>query len=294
MLMKRRDGSASPARLQGIAAGLASGVLDRRTFLRRSGLAAGAGAALGLMPLGSVRKAQAGPKIVGAPTEIKKNICTHCSVGCTVIAEVQNGVWVGQEPAWDSPINRGSHCAKGASVRELVHGDRRLKYPMKLVNGEWQRLSWEQAINEIGDKMLEIRAKSGADHGPDHQRAARLAAEQADHLKHGIHLIVVQSADGSLVVGDSHHYASAPDPFSHEQVDALILDEFRSALGIEPPPTIERWIGTYASAADRSVLIDAPEPSVRLAIVTCGAGASTGFAIGEELIASLLDTGVTA
>jgi FAD dependent oxidoreductase TIGR03364 len=123
---------------------------------------------------------------------------------------------------------------------------------------------------------------------------ARLAVEQAEHLKHGIHLIVVQSADGSLVVGDSHHYAATPDPVSHEEVDALILDEFRTALGIEPPPTIERWIGTYASATDRPVLIDAPEPSVRLAIVTCGAGASTGFAIGEELIGSLLDTGVAA
>ncbi len=123
---------------------------------------------------------------------------------------------------------------------------------------------------------------------------ARLAVEQADHLQHGIHLIVVQSADGSLVVGDSHHYASTPDPFSHEEVDALILDEFRSALGIEPPTTIERWIGTYASATDRPVLIDDPEPSVRLAIVTCGAGASTAFAIGEELITSLLGTGVPA
>jgi len=123
---------------------------------------------------------------------------------------------------------------------------------------------------------------------------ARLAVEQADHLRHGIHLIVVQSADGSLVVGDSHHYASTPDPFSHEEVDALILDEFRSALGIEPPTTIERWIGTYASATDRPVLIDEPEPSVRLAIVTCGAGASTAFAIGEELITSLLGTGVPA
>jgi formate dehydrogenase major subunit len=79
------------------------------------------------------------------------------------VAEVQNGVWVGQEPAFDSPINRGSHCAKGASVRELVHGDRRLKYPMKLVNGEWTRVGWDQAISEIGDKMNEIRAKSGAD-----------------------------------------------------------------------------------------------------------------------------------
>jgi hypothetical protein len=39
---------------------------------------------------------------------------------------------------------------------------------------------------------------------------------------------------------------------------------------------------------------DAPDPSVRLAIVTCGAGASTGFAIGEELVTSLFDTGAAA
>lgn len=117
---------------------------------------------------------------------------------------------------------------------------------------------------------------------------ARLDAEQADHLRHGIHLIVVQSADGTLVVGDSHHYATTPDPFSLEEVDALILDEFRAALGIDPPETLERWVGTYASAADRAVLIDTPEPHVRIAIVTCGAGASTGFAIGEEVVDGLL------
>ena len=51
---------------------------------------------------------------------------------------------------------------------------------------------------------------------------------------------------------------------------------------------LERWVGTYASAADRLVLIDAPDPAVRLAIVTCGSGASVGFAIGEEVVASLL------
>jgi len=123
---------------------------------------------------------------------------------------------------------------------------------------------------------------------------ARLAVEQAQHLEHGVHLIVVQCADGSLIVGDSHHYATTPDPFSHQAIDALILDEFRAALGIEPPPTIERWIGTYASAADRPVLIDAPEPSVRVVIVTCGAGASTGFAIGEEVISSLYGAGAAA
>jgi formate dehydrogenase major subunit len=93
----------------------------------------------------------------------RKNVCTHCSVGCTVIAKVANGVWSGQEPGWDSPINRGSHCCKGAAVRDDVLSERRLRYPMKLVNGAWVRLSWDQAINEIGDKLLEIRAKSGPD-----------------------------------------------------------------------------------------------------------------------------------
>ena len=138
--------------------------IDRRTLLRRSGLLGGGLAALGVLAPGSVRKAQAGPPPpAGAEIAIRKNICTHCSVGCTVTAEVANGVWIGQEPSWDSPINRGSHCAKGAAVRELVHGDRRLKYPMKLVNGQWTRVSWEQAIDEIGGKLAAIRDQSGPD-----------------------------------------------------------------------------------------------------------------------------------
>ncbi len=114
------------------------------------------------LPLASVRKAEAGPPAKpGAAVTIRKNICTHCSVGCTVVAEVSEGVWIGQEPGWESPINRGSHCVKGAAVRELVHGDRRLSYPMKLVNGQWTRISWDVAINEIGDKLMAIREKSG-------------------------------------------------------------------------------------------------------------------------------------
>jgi formate dehydrogenase major subunit len=162
VLIKRTEREARRGALAAALASQSGGTLDRRGFLRRSGLLAGGLATLGALPLGSVRKAEAGPPPkAGVPVETRKNICTHCSVGCTVTAEVQSGVWIGQEPSWDSPINRGSHCAKGASVRELVHGDRRLKYPMKLVNGQWTKVSWDQAINEIGDKLMEIRAKSG-------------------------------------------------------------------------------------------------------------------------------------
>lgn len=163
MLVKRRTSDAARSGLSALAAGVAAKPVDRRSFLRTSGLAVGGLAAVGTIGAGTVRRAEAGPMNFDQPVEIKTNICTHCSVGCTVKAEVQNGVWVGQEPAWSSPINRGTHCAKGASVREIVHGDRRLKYPMKKEGGNWVRISWDEAIEEIGDKLLATRERSGAD-----------------------------------------------------------------------------------------------------------------------------------
>ena len=160
MLTKTSDGVANGPRLKKALAGVIGGSMDRRAFLKRSGVTAGGAALASVMPLGMVKQAKA-----AAAKEMKKikSVCTHCAVGCTVVAEVDNGVWVGQEPGFDSPINLGAHCAKGASVREHAHNDRRLRYPMKLSGGKWVKLSWDQAINEIGDKMLEIRKTSGPD-----------------------------------------------------------------------------------------------------------------------------------
>lgn len=161
MLRKKTGGMAIGSRLSSALKDVASETIDRRTFLRRSGLAVGGLAAAASLTGSMVEKAEAaGP---GSEVKMIKSICTHCAVGCTVIAEVQGGVWIGQEPGYDSPFNLGAHCAKGAAVREHAHGERRLKYPTKLVGGKWQRMSWDDAINEIGDKMLSIREKSGPD-----------------------------------------------------------------------------------------------------------------------------------
>src|SRR3954447_24047876 len=160
MLIRRRAGQPRGPKLPALTRTDANG-LDRRTFLKRSGIGTALG--IGALSLNSVRATEIPAPQPGQPTVVRKNICTHCSVGCTVTAEVQNGVWVGQEPSWDSPINRGTHCAKGAAIREIVHSERRLRYPMKLASGQWQRISWDQAIDEIGDKLTAIRAKSGAD-----------------------------------------------------------------------------------------------------------------------------------
>ena len=114
-----------------------------------------------------------------------------------------------------------------------------------------------------------------------------LEDEQPQHLANGVHLIAVEGADGSLVVGDSHHYAETPDPFAPESVDALILDELRAVLKVGEIKVLERWTGTYATAADRLALIDRPSDAVRLVVVTSGTGASTAFAIAEEALADL-------
>src|SRR5688500_1506801 len=137
--------------------------IDRRTFLRSSGIGAGAAAFASALPLAMVGEARAAGK--KGVTEIKRTVCTHCSVGCAIDAVVQDGVWVRQEPVFESPINLGAHCAKGASVREhgMTEHSHRLKYPMKLVDGKYRRISWEQAINEVGDKLLQIRKESGPD-----------------------------------------------------------------------------------------------------------------------------------
>ena len=139
--------------------------MDRRAFLKRSGLVAGAGAFASQLPYHVIGKADAAAESNAPKVEVKKTVCTHCSVGCSVHATVENGVWIRQEPVFDSPLNLGAHCAKGASVREhgIVAGSHRLKSPMKLVNGKWQKIAWDQAINEVGDRLLAIRKESGPD-----------------------------------------------------------------------------------------------------------------------------------
>ena len=136
--------------------------LDRRTFLRRSGLAAGGLAALGALPLGGVRKAEAAGR-AGAGQ--------RASSGRTSARTARSAArcWPRSRTACGSARSRAG-TARSTAARiaprappraRLTHGDRRLRYPMKMVGGQWQRISWDTAINEIGDKLLQIREKSG-------------------------------------------------------------------------------------------------------------------------------------
>jgi len=171
MLLTKKSASAqhsvrSPF-VHSLQRGLAGAIptMDRRAFLRRSGLGVGVGIAAGSLSL--VKKSQAAdgksPAVGAGKIEVKRTVCSHCSVGCAIDAVVENGVWVRQEPVFDSPLNLGAHCAKGAAIREHGHGEFRLRYPMKLVNGKYERISWDTAYNEIAQRLQDLRKASGPD-----------------------------------------------------------------------------------------------------------------------------------
>jgi formate dehydrogenase major subunit len=88
--------------------------MDRRTFLKRSGIGVGAGIAVSQLNL--VQKATAADPSKAmldgkGKIEVKRTVCTHCSVGCASDATVENGVWFRHDPVFESPLNMGGQCA---------------------------------------------------------------------------------------------------------------------------------------------------------------------------------------
>ncbi|MFW5965501.1 MAG: molybdopterin-dependent oxidoreductase, partial [Halodesulfurarchaeum sp.] len=134
---------------------------ERRDFLKVAGgtaIAAGAGSSRVL--------AQSEDESSGeseSSTETVKTICTHCAVGCGLEMEVENDAVVGLQRWDDNPVNQGGLCSKGASLTDTVNAENRLKEPMKKVDGEWQAISWDEAMTEIADELDRIREK----HTPD-------------------------------------------------------------------------------------------------------------------------------
>lgn len=135
---------------------------DRRTFLKFS-TATAALAGLSTMPSVVKKSNAADAKSPYPKSEIIRTICTHCAVACGVYAEVQNGVWVRQEIAQDHPISRGGHCCKGASAIDMVKSEKRLKHPLKKVNGKWQKISWKEVLDEVSEKLMKFREENGPD-----------------------------------------------------------------------------------------------------------------------------------
>jgi len=135
--------------------------VSRRQFLKLSGATA---ATLAVVELGfDPHKASAESKSLKTEqSEITPTICPYCSVGCGILVHVKNDEVVYTEGDPDHPINRGSLCSKGSSVRQLYTSDRRLKKPMYRAPGsdKWEEKEWDWTLEKIAEKVKKTRDES--------------------------------------------------------------------------------------------------------------------------------------
>ena len=92
-----------------------------------------------------------------------KTVCRSCHGGCGVIAHVRDGKVIKVEGDPDSPISHGSMCTKGLAITQLAYHPDRVLHPLKKINGDWQRISWDEALDTVAGKMQEAKDKYGAE-----------------------------------------------------------------------------------------------------------------------------------
>ena len=139
--------------------------MTRRRFIE-SCVAAGLAAAVGskLEP-SLVETAQADE----AQDTVEKvhTMCRGCIGSCGVIATVKNGRVVKVEGDPDDPTTHGAICVKGLSAVEALYNPHRNKYPMRLAgergSNQWERLSWDEALEESCTKLMELYNKYGGE-----------------------------------------------------------------------------------------------------------------------------------
>jgi len=92
-----------------------------------------------------------------------KTICQQCHIECGVIASVENGKIIRIEGDPDFPLNQGKICPKGRNYLDLQYHKDRLRYPMKKVDGKWERTSWDNALDIIAEKITTLSQKYGSE-----------------------------------------------------------------------------------------------------------------------------------
>src|SRR5688572_4326405 len=96
-----------------------------------------------------------------------RGYCALCTAHCATIATVEDGKVTRLDPDHDHP-NGGVLCVKGKAAPELVYHPDRLNHPLKRTRPKsdtdpgWQTISWDQALDEIADRLISIRERFGA------------------------------------------------------------------------------------------------------------------------------------
>jgi anaerobic selenocysteine-containing dehydrogenase len=95
-------------------------------------------------------------------TTVVKSACPlNCWDSCGFNVTIDNGRVVKVEGDPDHPITKGKICGRGRMLETRTNSTQRLLYPLKKINGNFEQITWEQALSEIAEKLSVIREKYG-------------------------------------------------------------------------------------------------------------------------------------
>lgn len=95
--------------------------------------------------------------------ETTRTVCTYCGVGCNLDVSTKDGSILGIQAPFDAEVNQGHTCLKGRYAFKFYNHPERLDSPLIKKNGEFERVSWEEAYDYIADKLTTIKNENGAD-----------------------------------------------------------------------------------------------------------------------------------
>jgi anaerobic selenocysteine-containing dehydrogenase len=98
---------------------------------------------------------------------VLKSSCWTCNNGCDALIYVKDGKVIKVEGDPSSPTTRGVLCAKGLASRSLLYHPDRLKHPLKRKgergSGNWERITWDEALETIARRLKETEKEYGKD-----------------------------------------------------------------------------------------------------------------------------------
>jgi anaerobic selenocysteine-containing dehydrogenase len=137
-------------------------LVSRRTILKTAG-AIGAG----MMLENNATTWLAATETAGPGEKVIPTFCAMCGpgLGCGIYAHVKNGRFTRVEGMQESPVNAGRICAKAHAAPQWVYSPQRLRYPLRRAGnkgeGKFERISWNQALDLIAEKLQEQKQKYG-------------------------------------------------------------------------------------------------------------------------------------